>query len=254
MFSPPTRKTGRAIGLAIVPALLAGIGPAAALPVFTGPTSAYYLDQFNTTHATIYVVQGTSVIRSFTTSYSSTNDFEGIFAVSNVVTTNGFGSAYGLGTGGQYSLTGTPNGISHTAQATPGYTTEYTFDGTSDGTHNYTVQYTADQGGGAVIQTDANWQNPSVLFSVAGGGAYLGIAYDATNNSLWFSGWNASTIADYSLSGTPLSSFNTGQTDTAALGYDAADNTLWVNSHYSSTLEQFSTAGVLLGAILHCVE
>ena len=245
MFSPlPRRKSGRLIGLAIVPALLAGIGPATA--AFTGPTSAYYLDQYNVSQPTIYVVQGTSVIRSFTTSYSSSTFAEANFAVSTVVTTNGFGSYYGLGTAGQYSLTGTPTGVSHTAQATPGYSGEYNYDGTSDGTHNYTVQFNAAQGGGAVIQTDANWQNPAVLFSVAGGGQYLGIAYDARNNSLWVSGWYATTIADYSLSGTLLSSFDTFQNNKAALGYDAADDTLWFSSQAANTLEQFSTAGVLL--------
>ena len=246
MFSPShPRGTGRVIGLAIVPALLAGIGPAAA--AFTGPTSEYYLDQYGSTQSTIYVVQGTSVIRSFTTSYGATTYGEGSLAVTNVVTTNGFGSAFGsLGTAGQYSLTGTPTGVSHTAQATPGYTGDQTYDGTSDGTHNYTVQYSANQGGGAVIQTDANWQNPAVLFSVAGGGAYLGIAYDSRNNSLWFSGYGARNIADYSLSGTLLSSFDTGQTGKGALGYDAADNTLWFSSSQSNLLEQWSTAGVLL--------
>ena len=245
MFSPPPRsKTGRVIGLAIVPALLAGIGPATA--AFTGPTSEYYLDQYNVSQPTIYVVQGASVIRSFNTSYGSSTFAEANFAVSNVVTTNGFGSYYGLGIAGQYSLTGTPTGVSHTAQATPGYSGEYNYDGTSDGTHNYTVQFNADQGGGAVIQTDANWQNPAVLFSVAGGGQYMGIAYDSRNNSLWVSGWYATTIADYSLSGTLLSSFDTFQNNKAALGYDAADDTLWFSSQAANTLEQFSTAGALL--------
>jgi hypothetical protein len=246
VFTPPPRTRGRGLGRAIVPALLAGIGPAAA--AFTGPTSAYYLDQYNSSPSTIYEVQGDSVIRSFNTSYGSSPFAEANFAVSNVITTNGFGSFYGLGTGGQYSLTGTPAGISHTAQATPGSTNEITYDGTSDGTHNYTLQFNAEQGqgGGAVIQTDANWQNPAVLFSVAGGGAYLGIAYDARNNSLWVSGWYSTIIADYSLSGTLLSSFDTFQYNKAALGYDAADDTLWFSSQASNTLEQFSTAGALL--------
>jgi hypothetical protein len=246
-FHPPPRKTGRIIGLAIVPALLAGIGPAAALPAFTGPVSEYYLDRDGGSQSTIYVVQGTSAIRSFTTSYGGSAVFgESNLAVTSVVTTNGFGSGYGLGAAGQYSLTGTPTGVSHTAQATPGYTDELTYDGTSDGTHNYTVQYYAGQGGGAVIQTDANWQNPTALFSVAGNGAYLGIAYDSRNNSLWFSGYGVTTIANYSLSGALLSSFDTGQDSMAALGYDAADDTLWFSSGQSNTLEQWSTAGVLL--------
>ena len=108
------------------------------------------------------------------------------------------------------------------------------------------MQEYAAQGGGAVIQTDANWQNPAVLFSVAGSFAYIGIAYDARNNSLWLSGYNATTIADYSLSGSLLSSFDTSQGAMRALGYDAADDTLWFSSFGGNTLNQWSTAGVLL--------
>ena len=40
------------------------------------------------------MVQGTSVIRSFNTSYGSSSYAEANFAVSNVVTTNGVGSQY----------------------------------------------------------------------------------------------------------------------------------------------------------------
>lgn len=249
MFSPlrRLRKTGRIIGLAIVSALLAGIGSATA---FTGPTSPYYLNAAGggALPPRIFVVQGTSVIRTFATSYNSQPYAEANLAVTDVITTNGWGSGWGLTDAGQYSLTGTPTGVTHTAQATPSYTNvlEYTEDGTSDGTHNYTVQYNRDPAGSAVIQTDANWQNPIVLFMVAGSGAYEGIAYDSKTNSLWFSGWNLTTIDNYSLSGTLLSSIDTGQLRKTALGYDAADDTLWFCFGATNQIKQYSTAGKFL--------
>jgi hypothetical protein len=250
---------------AVIPALLAAAG-AQAVP-FTGPVSPYYLDDYS--NQTIYVVQGTSVINSFPWAYNTNTSQgpgvalgtynEGNLAVTNVVTTNGFGSYYGPpATAGQYTLGGTSTGVSHTAQPTPGYSNEQTYDGTSDGLHNYTVQTNATKGGVVtedVIQTDANWQNPVALFSVQSspGAGYekLGITYDPTNNSLWISGWTTTMIGDYSLSGTLLSSFDTGLVFTniglmSALGLDHADNTLWFSSGETSTLEQWSKSGVLL--------
>jgi len=243
----------QAICVAIASSLLA-IGAQAAL--FTGPVSPYYLDNYDTKQ--IYVVQGTSVINSFAWAYGAGNSAqfnEGNLAVTNVVTTNGFGSEWGSpATAGQYTLTGTPTTVGHTGQATPGYTKEQQYDGTSDGQYNYAVQFFGVDGSGAsannVIRTDLNWQNPTVLFSVASSpGAcctYVGITYDPTNNSLWLGGGFINTIADYSLSGTLLSSFNTGHDFNAALALDHADNTLWLSKQQSTTLEQWSKAGALL--------
>ncbi len=224
---------------------------------FTGPTSPYYLDNY--VAKMIYVVQGTSVINSFSWAYSAGNNAsynEANLAVTNVVTTNGFGSNYGTPvTAGQYTLAGAPTGVAHIAQPTPGFTSENTFDGTSDGRHNYTVQYFGVDGSGNhtedVVETDANWQHPTALFSVqssAGAtGEDLGVTYDPTNNSLWISGYETTSISDYSLSGTLLSSFDTGQLFAlVALGLDHADNTLWVSKGESNTLEQWSKTGVLL--------
>ena len=240
-------RTIGAVGLAIVPVLLAGT--ASAVP-FTGPTSPYYLNQYGGTpnSAVIYVVQGTSVINSFGTSYGGSPHGESILAVTNVVTTNDWGSAYHTsGLAGQYSLSGTQTGISHTSQSTPGLANEVQFDGTSDGTHNYTVNYSSydGYGGGEVIQTDLNWQNPTVLFSTGIWGN-LGIAYDQANNSLWISGWENTIVSDWSLSGALLSSFNSGIGLMSSLGYDPADGTLWFSSGAGYNLFQYSTSGVQL--------
>ena len=241
-------RTIGAVGLAIVPVLLAGTASAA---LFTGPTSPYYLDHYGNpaNSAVIYVVQGTSVINSFGTSYGGTSFGESNLAVTNVVTTNNFGSGVGTTSGlaGQYSLSGTPTGISHTPQSTPGLTNEYQYDGTSDGTHNYTVNFASgiSGGGGEVIQTDLNWQNPTVLFSTGISGN-IGIAYDRANNSLWISGYANTIISDWSLSGALLSTFNNGLNYMASLGYDPADGTLWFSTGSTNTLFQYSTSGVQL--------
>jgi hypothetical protein len=84
------------------------------------------------------------------------------------VSTNSFGNDYGSGTGGQYTLSGTPTGKSW--PTTPPLTGEVYnafYDGTSDGTHNYTVE-NGNRGHGPanVIATDLNWQNPVGLFSL----------------------------------------------------------------------------------------
>jgi PEP-CTERM motif len=250
----PSIRMLQAACIALAPCLAAEGAHAAA---FTGPGSPYYLDNYVT--QMIYVVQGTSVINSFSWAYSAGNDAsynEANLAVTNVVTTNGFGSNYGApATAGQYTFGGSPTGAAHIAQPTPGFSSENTFDGTSDGRHNYTVQYFGVDGSGNhtedVIETDANWQHPTALFSVQSSpgttGEDLGITYDPTNNSLWISGYETTTISDYSLTGTLLSSFDTGQLYTlVALGLDHADNTLWISEGESNTLEQWSKTGVLL--------
>src|ERR1700739_2161934 len=62
---------------------------ASAGPLTLGPSSQYYLDDYN--NSTIYVIQGTSVINSFAMAYGgSSNGFsEGMLAVTNTgVATN----------------------------------------------------------------------------------------------------------------------------------------------------------------------
>ena len=150
-------------------------------------------------------------------------------------------------------------GISNVQQPTPGFSIEDNLDGTSDGRHNYTVQYLAVDNSGQyqenVIQSDLNWQNPTVLFSVAAPGLSRqveGISYDSLNNSLWVSGYSSygniynNTLRDYSMAGSLLSSFYTGMSYMDALAFDNLDNTLWFYQNGTNTLTQFSTTGTLL--------
>jgi hypothetical protein len=254
-FSPLGRCIGGA-GLAVI--ALGVMAAGAQAQPFSGPVSPYYLDNYS--DDTIYVVQGTGVVNSFPYAYSNGAYDEGNLAIANGhVTTNGFFPGdQPANSAGQYTLTGVPTGVSHTSQVAPGLVYEYQYDGTSDGKYNYTVDFYGYTAGGGyeenVIRTDLNWQNPTVLFSVqsfpgAGGtGDWLGITYDPFNNSLWLSGWNIPYIADYSLTGTLLSSFYTGQGAQDALAYDPADNTLWLSYYESNYLEQWSTTGTELQA------
>jgi hypothetical protein len=235
-------------------ATLFGASPSWA--TFVGPVSPYYLDNyypFLGPPPTIYVVQGTSVTNSFPWAYNTCGypGCEGALAVTNVVSTNSFGNSESDGdtaTAGQYTLSGTPTGTNWTGTPSPAGEAFNTFyDGTSDGTHNYTVEFYNANNAENVIATDLKWQNPETLFSLgAGGGNYVGVTYDPNNNSLWLSGWNTDVIADYSLSGTLLSSFTTGQNEMTALAFDPADATLWFSSGEFNTLYQYSTSGNLL--------
>jgi hypothetical protein len=238
--------------LALLATLIAA--PSAAFAIFTGPTGAYYLDNYS--NSTIYVVQGNAVINSFATSYATAggaSNQEGSLAVTNVVTTTGFGSFYGSpSSGGQYTLAGVPTGSSNVQQPTPGFSGEIYYDGTSNGQHNYTVQYQAVDNSGNyqenVIQTDLNWQNPIALFAVEAQGAAgldLGISYDSLNNSLWVSR-GGSTIRDFSMTGTLLSSFSTPYFFMTALAFDNLDNTLWFSYAATNTLVQYDTNGNFL--------
>ena len=222
---------------------------------FTGPTSSYYL--YNYAASTMYIVQGPSVTGSFPlTAYGgNANYYQGSFAVDSTVRTHGFFAPSGGQLAGEYTLGGTPTGNGYDSfPALTGYQNQNAYDGTTDGVHNYYVQYFANTPSGSVfenvVQTDLDWQNPAVLFSVQSSAnqccEFLGITYDPTNSSLWISGWVSTDIRDYSLGGTLLSSFSTGHGSNGALAYDAADNSLWISDGESSFLEQYSTSGTLL--------
>ena len=140
--------------------------------------------------------------------------------------------------GGQYSLAGVPTGTHYFLPAI-GSTA---YDSTTDGTHNYLVDYSYS----GVYQTARDFTNPVALFT-SSGPYNVGITYDKTNNSLWISGWGATTmVTDYSMNGTVLSSFDTGHYENGSLALDPATHTLWLVDDNTGYLVQYSTAGVLL--------
>ena len=93
-----------------------------------------------------------------------------------------------------------------------------------------------------------DWSNPVVLFDTLGGaGGDLGITYDSANNSIWVSGFNNSTVTDFALNGTVLSSFTGPAPELTSLAYDPSDGTLWMGSQTAEgTFWQFSTTGTQL--------
>ena len=212
------------VALAFTGAALAGPGP-------TSPLYLTYTFDLNGGHS-IVVVQGNS-ITSFAEAYGGPDEVP--IAVWGDVRTSGNSPDY---VGGQYSLAGTPTGTTYTLPSI-GSTA---YDSTTDGSHNYLVDYTY----GGVYQTARDFTNPVALFTSTG--LYnLGITYDSANNSLWISGWGNTTVTDYSLNGTAISSFDTGHYFNGALAMDPATHTLWlVDDENTFSLEQYSTAGVLL--------
>ncbi|MFO1330430.1 MAG: PEP-CTERM sorting domain-containing protein [Rubrivivax sp.] len=214
----------------------AALALAAAATAHAGPLSKMYLSYTGiASYAGIGMVQGNSV-SSFASAYT-VGGLEIPIAVDGDVRTTGFLGAGSLG--GQYSLSGTPTGVSY---ANPGFEA---YDGTTDGSYNYVVDYQ----NGNVIRTDRDFQNPVTLFNVGGG--HLGITYDPSTNSLWISGWNdTSDVTNYSMSGAVLSSFSTGFNFIGALALDHADNSLWLvdNSGATNELKQYSKSGSLLGS------
>ena len=224
-----TRKHGPGLAaLGLLTLLAAPAARAQAPPAGSGPVSKLYLTAGEQNHN--FIVQGNTVTQS-----NVAVGKESAIAVSGDVRTL-IPSSAGSTAGANYDLNFTDTGGRYT-------NTFNFFDGTTDGTHNYSVNYNI--GSENVYQTDRNWQTPVALFQVPE--AYLGITYDRTNNSLWISNFNGTTVSDYSLTGTLLSSFNTTFNSITCLSLDPADNTLWMGSQNTKgTFYQYSKGGVFL--------
>jgi hypothetical protein len=204
------------------------------------PLSPYYLTAGD--NGMNWVVQGNAVINSWSQQHPE-NLGEYAIAVASHVRTLGNGNPSSRHPGSEYTLAGIYTG---TDFPYPVANAAF-YDGATDGTHNYSVDY---ESGGGVYQFDADWTNPNLLFSVPP--SYLGITYDATNDSLWLSQFGGSIVANYSLSGTLLSSFVTSLGSITALALDPADNTLWMGSQGTQgTFYQYSKAGVQLDTVFY---
>jgi hypothetical protein len=238
--APPPPLVRIALGFA------ASVGIASA--AWAGPVSPYYLNNYD--DRTIYVVQGSTVINSFPWSYSSPDCVycEANLAIANGHVNTNWGGIFGgiPGEAGQYTLGGTPTGVSWINSPPPAGTVfEHIYDGTSDGTQIYSVQYTAVPGPTQVVAYDLQWQNPVALFEVPQGS--IGITYDPVDNVLWIGNQNFQTLSQYSLTGTLLTSFF-APGGAFGLAYDPADDTLWF-SDSSNVLHQYSKTGIHLGFV-----
>lgn len=226
--TPVLKALALTIALAIAPTL-----------AVAGPLSPYYVtagDQGNN-----WILQGNTA--TLFTQAQPSNGGEYAIAVTDTVKTLGNGNANDQQSGSQYTLGGTYTGVSYTYPV-PGASF---YDGASDGRSNYSVDFLS----GAVYRFNADWTNPSVLFSLGNSGL-LGITYDQTNNSLWISSFNGTSVSDYSLTGTLLSSFNASVPELSSLALDPADNTLWMGSQTTEgTFYQYSKTGTLLSTVTY---
>ncbi len=98
----------------------------------------------------------------------------------------------------EYTLAGTPTGNT----AAGGALITQLLDGTSDGSRNYGV--TCCSGQNVVTIANADWSNQQTLFNLSENGT--GIAFDTSTGTLFVSGFGG-TIMNYALDGTVLGSF-----------------------------------------------
>jgi hypothetical protein len=185
----------------------------------------------------ISVVQGNSVVNSWID--HSPDSAEYAIAVFGDVRTHG---TYAGASGAQYSLSGTYLGTDYVN----GPTDTDTWDGTSDGLFNYAW----DASSGSLLKYSRVWTSPTVLFSTDGGYAFMGVTYDASDDSFWLSGFSLAQMRHYSRSGSLLGSFALNHNLNGALALDPADRTLWVfdRTSLNGTIEQWSRSGTFLGS------
>lgn len=230
------RKHSRVL---IAVALLVGLG---AMTASAGMTGEYYLTRWWVRNTPgIQVVHGSAIARQ----WMPVNTLETGIAVSGTVRT--IAEVLLNGDGHEYTASGTYTGVSFANGATfaGDATNVYFGDGTTDGQHNYAVDYAT----GGVFQYDFNWANPVRLFYAPTN--LIGITYDPTSNSLWFSSDNDNHITNYSMDGVHLGSFGTSHSENAALALDYSDGTLWFQNYATGDLEQWSKGGTLLSTVAH---
>jgi hypothetical protein len=210
-----------------------------------GRAGVLYVSGFDT------IVPGQTTIKALdtasgtvTASWAAINAAELPFAVGSTVRT--FSRDSGFGAGSEYTLNGTPSGISY-PPLSPGFGFVLLTDGTRDATHNYAVDGIA----GNVYSFDRSWGGASLLFTLPSpaGALWTGISYDATNNSLWAADFLNSVIADFALDGTPLSSFATSALFPSGLALDPSNHTLWTANGLGPGLDQYATNGTHLNTL-----
>ena len=210
-------RSGIALGIAL-----------ASGQVLSAQTSALYVSG----SSGIHVLQGGAQTNFW--AHANNGQYDLPIAVSGDVRTSNYIPGQ---SGAQYTLGGTYTGTTYAN--TWG---DYSYDGTTDGRSNYTVGFTS----GTVFATDRSWATPATLFQAS---VYdLGITYDGTLNSLWTLNYVSGVVNNYSMTGTLLSSFSTGNSyGQVALAYDAADQSLWLYGRDSDQLwHQYNTSGTQL--------
>jgi hypothetical protein len=161
-------------------------------------------------------------------------NFAPVIAVNGTIRFSGYTNGV---TGYEYDLAGNPTGNTFTQTVN-----DYLFyDGASDGQHNYSIGYNT----GQVYQFDANWGNPTPIFGGLPTSVPTGISWDS-NNSLWIYTANDSTVRNYSMGGSLLSSFPAANPGTYSKGvaFDYTDQTIWLTDYGNGdSLSQYDRNG-----------
>jgi len=216
--------------------LVAGLATPA---LASGPIGTYYLTAGDT--GMNWAVQGPNVVLQHPQNCAPFCGLGGEYAIALDASVRTLGNSPFI-PGSEYTYGLVATGVKYAYPVNAHF-----YDGTQDGTHNYSVG----MGTGRVFSFDTNWTNPQLLFSLNVFG-YLGITYDRFNNSLWlskFSGGNR--VADYTLGGVLISSFNTPFSSISSLAMDV-NGTLWMGSQGTlGTFYNYSTAGAFLGSVFY---
>jgi hypothetical protein len=203
-------------------------------------TSELWLTSYQSTDA--YVVQNGQIVRQF--SRTSSSDGPGLVVQGTTKMLGQFSGAVGR----EYDN----NGVLLAGQyPNPGFTDCY--DGATDGTQNWAVAHNDFPTNFAVVVGDANWGSLQVAFVPTRRSS--GIAYDATDNTLWVTNvfGGADALQHYTTAGVLLGEFTFSYLNGGGYGLalDPADQTLWLTGAFGTLgqLFQFSKAGVLLQTV-----
>lgn len=205
----------------------------------SGPLSQYFLTTSDG-YDKLYAVQGENV-----TLNATTGPGQYALAVSTTVKILGVNAST---SGKEYTMRGVPTGTTYSNTVAGALFA----DGTTDGVHNYAWSFN----NGVAYRFAADWTSPQVLFALGtSSGSRRGVTYDPLTNSLWISGMNGAVgalVENYTLDGTFLSGFSTGQADITALALDPADGTLWLGHYdHTGTYQQYNRSGERIGSVTY---
>jgi hypothetical protein len=205
-----------------------------------GPSSPYYLTDGGTPGPVLQVVQGGAIVDSW-----SINPYTSALAVTDTVKvyTNRPSSSI-HGDGMEYTLAGTPTGVTYPWQPWPDedlFESGTLLDGGTDGVaYNYAAEFEEYQ---RIWRYDLDWKTPVPLFSTPVN--TIGITYDRSAGTLWIS-QDEGKIQQVTTTGDVLSEFDPGFGRWTALAWEPATDTLWAHSLLTDILRQWSKDGTLL--------
>jgi hypothetical protein len=203
-------------------------------------TSELYLTSYSSTQA--YVVKNGQIVRQF--QRTAANDGPALVVDATI-------KMYGQSTGGvgrEYDFNGN---LLAGVYPNPGFIDCY--DGATDGTRNWTISHNDFSNNFAVLVGDANWGSMQIAFVPINRSS--GIAYDATDGTLWISNnsGGSNQVEHYTTAGVLLGSFPVGLQSGGGYGIalDPLDQTLWLPGAFGTAgqLHQYTKSGTLLGVV-----